>query len=338
MAKYIRFQLKRAKNEIKRHWPNIEKMESVAVDMKKNRGLTHWEMVHLNRHLTVLTKKAEIFEATRTDLLGQCSSDEEREFLLGQIMLVPAKEFARLRKLEATNRTKALREILDEYKPGNGGHDKNHFDRSDFFSPYDAGEKTDYLGLKRRPHIIYEVIDRLLYAVLHPEDNKALFFRRTHYKVQKWDSWMRQIRSEGRESMIKVLITLLQNWNPRRMISGIEQAGKWIGLSVNEIARRSGLSFSRTKEALRNLERTDILWSGKQKRIFDRVTQKWRGYTVVRAFKPTLFQALKVDEKVWKARKYVSEVKTAPRDIKIDQQAKNATSASDVLALITAMA
>lgn len=318
---------------IDRLWPNVEEMNKVSTLLAGQRNLNEWETLRLERHLGAALKKAAVFEATRTDLLGQCDTDEEREVMLDRLMRVPANEITRLRKLESGNRVAALRELLNKYKPGNGGHDKHHFDRTAVYSPFDAGEKFDHLGLKRRPRIVYEVIDRMLHAVLHPQDNKPIFFRRTKYKVQKWDDYMRQIRSEGRESMIKVLVTLLLNWNPRRMISGIEEAGKWLGLSIAEVARRSGLSKSRVKEALRNLERTDILWTGKQKRTYDKQTGQWRGYAVVRAFKPTLFAALEIDQKVWKARAYVPKPQTQ-KDLDIDAQATGMRSVADVLDMI----
>jgi hypothetical protein len=298
------YKLARAIKAVDRLFPSVQDMSRVAAARATDGKFTASTAEKLARHLAVRTKEAKIFHATRRELLATCKTDEEKEQLLKQYLRVPQHEINGLRKLSQDERVPRLLALMAHYKPGNGGHDKHHIDRTNYgYNPYDLEQKKDHLGLSRRPQFIYETIDKLLLAVLFPERWRSLFFHKTRYHVAKWKDCSRQIRSEGRESMLKVLIVLLLNFNARRMISGIRNDdGSWRGLEIDEIARRAEISYSRVKEALRNLEALNILWVGKQKREKDKDSDQWRGFAVVRAFKFTLFAGLKLSEKLAKAR------------------------------------
>ena len=298
------YKLARAIKAVDRVFPSQQDMRRVATARAVDANFGEATKRRLDRHVKLRCKEAVIYNVGKQEILAGCQTDGDRQRLLEQYLRVPQFELNGLRKLPKEQRIPRLQALLETYKPGNGGHDKHHIDRTNYgYSPYDFDQKQDHLGLKRRPHFIYETIDKLLLAVLFPEHHRDLFFHKTQYHVSRWGGCSRQIRSEGRESMLKVLIVLLLNFNPRRMISGIRNDdGTWRGLEIEELARRAELSYSRVKEALRNLERLNVLWEGKQKREKDNETGQWRGFAVVRSFKFSLFFSLKMTKKLDKAR------------------------------------
>lgn len=298
------YKLARTLKGIDRLFPSISDMRKEASSRIKDWSCNAVTQQRITRHLALRCKEAAIFSATRKELLATCASESEKEELLKKYLRIPQAELNSLRKLSQNERMARLLVLLEQYKGGNGGHDKYHLDRTNYgYNPYHLDQRKDHLGLRRRPQFIYDAIDKLLLAVLFPERYKDIFFHKTTYHVSRWAGKMRQVRSEGRESMIKVLIVLLLNFNPRRMLSGIPNGdGSWRGIRVEEIARRAELPFTRVKEALRNLEAMNILWIGKQRREFDKDTSQWRGFPVIRAFKFNLFFALKLNKKLDNAR------------------------------------
>lgn len=334
------YKLARACKAIDRVFPSVTDMRRVYAARVKDGNFSETTQRRLDRHLTLRCKESAVFLGAKGELLETCNTDAEKQQLLLNYLRIPQHEINALRKLAQAERVPRLRALLEYYKPGNGGHDKHHLDRTNYgYNPYDLEQRKDHLGLQRRPQFIYDVIDRLFLAVLYPERYRDLFFHKTGYHVSRWGGCTRQIRSEGRESMLKVLIVLLLNFNPRRMISGVRKDdGTWGGLEIEELARRAELSYSRAKEALRNLERTNIIWEGKQKREKDNETGQWRGYAVVRAFKFTLFFSLKLGKKLESARVLRPETDenrtpaTSSRKPSRDFDVSKMRSAGDILA------
>lgn len=156
-------------------------------------------------------------------------------------------------------------------------------------SPYDFKQKGDV----RRPPILIEAIDRLLFASLYPVEFNTLFFHSVTKKSKRWGKKKRLMRIEGRISMVQVLAHLLLVTDIKSLRSGVYNPvnKQFWGLSRKKLAKKTGLPLSRVKTALHNLVSLGILHKSKQRREKEE-NGDFKGLPVVRVFTTKLFIAL----------------------------------------------
>lgn len=287
------------------------------------RRLTKADRLYLRRYYQKAVAEVRLLANFRDELLSSTVSDQDKEKRLDAFMRIPNKALVSLRKLKPQDRLKQLNALVEEYGTvtGNGcGHNKDRFTQFGHVSPYDTRSKKDTYGKgKRRPEMIYRLIDQFIFMALIPDFNKSLFFKRTARFVTVNNANLRRIRSEGRESMVKTMIVLLLNWDPRSMRMGIPtdyDKKEFMGLSVAELAKRAKLSMSRVKTGLRLLEEQDFIhksydeFEAKCEKTGEFVKKRsskqrreqnddggWDTFPVVRVLKPKLFNSMSLDKR-----------------------------------------
>lgn len=298
-----RWKVRRAIRAIDRLGADAELIEKTAESLiySNFRDLNDMERRYVRRYADRAILRSKVFLSHEADA-KRLDNGESQSAKIRAFMRIPVDELMGIRKLDKADRLVRLAELMTEYdKQGNRcGHNPLHFAEDGRVSPYDSGSSFDEdIGGKRLPQVIYETIDRLIEAVLNPADYKLLFFKATNKVVARWNEAMRQHRSDGREGMIKVLITLLKSWHPRSMRSGLfdKATGKMSGISIATLARWSGLTESRVTTALRLLEDHNILFRGKQRRD-KKDDGSMLGLPVVRVFQPFLWSQLKLNRRL----------------------------------------
>lgn len=328
------------------------------------RGLTRSDRLYLTRYYRIAVEEERTLKTFRKELLSG-KSDDEKRVLLDSYLRVPVQDLLLLRKLGADERAKRLAELmseaLEESKGNKCSHNKAHFtEELNHASPYDLKQTIDVYGNplsgtdkkgKRKPEIIYQVIDRLIFMALIPDKNMTLFYKKVTYKVKVNGDWLRLIRSEGREAMTKLMIFMLLYWDPRSMRVGVPtdyDKTTFSGISISTIAQHAGLSISRVTRAMRLLEEqgflhktTKIDKDGKvkstQQREKDEVSGEWRGFPVIRVFTNKIFDSIALDERGEKER--VKPVHKVPQHHTgegrtVSDEMKGMTNATDVLSSV----
>lgn len=246
---------------------------------KQNRQVTAHYVEHIKglvskatrRHAVISRETASVLD-TKSKLFGGLS-DLELEDKLKQIMKIPQDSFKGFNKLSPELREARLLELMNEYGKGskNAGFAAAELNQQGAYrNTYMTNEKREKDGTKRRPQFIHEMISRLIYGCIHPDKYKEIFFQRTDNVVQKWGKKWRQMRSEGRFAMVRVLIVLLPYLDYKRsMRIGYrdKKSGEYLGISRSEIAKRAGISFESVKNALNSLEEQCLIHKGKQRRV-----------------------------------------------------------------------
>lgn len=280
------------------------------------------------RHASLL-KVSQSVATTRSRLFKGLSTEEMNE-RLGQLLRVPLHEFRGFNKLSGDEQELRFNALLAEYGQGsqNGGFAPALLNMSDVYhDSYMLGSGYETDGSKRRPQFIHEIIERFIAAALEPTKFKQIFFVKTAKEVKKWGHNWRQIRSEGRFAMVKVMIVLLPYLDFRaslRMGIRNHKTGEYSGLSCGEIAKRAGISEDSVDSALRNLENQGLLHPGKQGREFGEKfggAVGWSGLTVVRCMTSNFIVRLGLGERFCNERKATSaaglpaELKTVLDDL-----------------------
>ena len=303
--------LKLAKQAVLRLWPHGDKMVELAESMQKvsfcnlraldQQKLVDWAKEKVSQSKVYFTNREKVKQRYSADALDVF---DERMLAFSRI---PVKEIMAIDKLPEKESLSIMADLLDKHSnSGNRcGHNPEQFAADGLSSPHNTGSKIDPLtGGKRRPQIVYEVYERFMTAILHPSEYKHLFFQWTKEEVKCHGKNWRKIRTEGRESMLLVMRSLLLAWNPRSMQVGHYVNGKISsGISVKQLMSFTGLSEDRTKTGLRLLEQQHILHKTKQRREHDgKNKNKWRGFAVIRVFKPTMFAHLGLGDRMPKER------------------------------------
>lgn len=253
---------------------------------------------------------------TRNRLFKDCGI-EEREGKLQAFLRIPPAAFRHFDKLGPDVQDAELQRLVDEYGAGskNAGFAPSLLNMPGWTNAHLLGSKKEQDGSRRRAIFQHEMIDRLIYAAMHPQQYKPLFFTPTkkdkktgQRKVTKrWnDSW-RQMRSEGRLSMIRVLIVLIMRMDFKKTLrTGKWSDGDFVGLSRADISDLAGISVHAVKAALRSLVSLNILYSvnkddehGKQPResyLDDASVLRYKGLPVVRKFTMGLIAGLSLHD------------------------------------------
>lgn len=207
---------------------------------------------------------------TRNRLFKDCSPEERAERTQA-LLRIPPTEFVRFDKLSSEEQEAELLRLIEVYGQGskNGGFSPTLLNMPGLLNPHTIGSYRESDGSKRRSLFQWQLIDRLIYAAMHPDKYQHLFFHKTAHVVQRWGKNVRQMRSEGRFAMTKVLIVLVTRLDWKYSLrAGVynPETKHFMGLSRADIAKAAGISVHAVKEALSNLVALNILHRGKQPR------------------------------------------------------------------------
>lgn len=262
------------------------------------------------RHRSLL--KTSISVSTLKSRLFQGLTSEQMEEKLQQLLRVPLDKFRGFNKLEEVDQESRFNALLEEFGQGsgNGGFSPALLNLPDHYhDSYMLSSCNESDGSKRRPQFIHEVLERLINAAIEPEKYKQIFFMKTEREVKKWGHNWRQIRSEGRFAMIKVMTVLMPYLDFRKSLRiGIRHkvTGEYRGISIAEIAERSGLSEDSVDAALRNLEKQGLLHPGTKQYMWYQASSgemAIRGLATVRCMPSNLIVRLGLGERFVRERK-----------------------------------
>lgn len=271
----------------------------------------------LGRVYRYLKRQVEGVMKTKLLIFKDCTL-EEREAKEQAILLIPQSRLMGLHKLSLEAQEQRLNELIAEYgELSKNGFSANLLNMPGHYAGYLVGEAVEKDGSKVRPFIIHEMIDRLIYAALYPASFKSLFFRPTAKNKEsgerklckRWNDRWRQMRTEGRLGMVKVMIVLLYRTDVLHSLrAGIRHKdGTFSGIPISDpktgkgIAELAGMSRSAVNTALASLVELNILYPGKQPRdSFQNPTDadiRFKGLPVVRKFHLNLIFRLGLADK-----------------------------------------
>lgn len=297
--------------------PNAHRLEVLAGERRA-----------LGRVYRYLQRQLEGVLKTKTVIFKDCTL-EEREAKERAILLIPQSRLMGLHKLSLEAQEQHLNELIAEYGAlSKNGFSANLLNMPGHYASYLVNENREKDGSKARPIIIHEMIDRLIYAALHPESFKSLFFRPTAKNKEgerklckRWNDRWRQMRTEGRLGMVKVMIVLLYRTDVLHSLrAGIRHKdGKFSGIPISDpktgkgIAELAGMSRSAVNTALASLVEMNILYPGKQPRdSFQNPTDadiRFKGLPVVRKFHLNLIFRLGLADK-WRRERLKTMLKS----------------------------
>lgn len=236
------------------------------------------------------------------------------------LLRIPLENFKSFDRLSEDDQEAKLLELLKEHGEGsrNGGFSPTLLNApSAYYNSHLLDDRYEADGTRRRPQFLHELIIRIIYACMHPEQYKTLFFHRTDHLVKRWGAKWRQVRSEGRFAMMRVMMVLIPYMDYKKTLrAGIPCAdGDYRGISRATLAERAGLSLDSVKGALRNLESLGFIHKTKQPYVeYEKAdgTSGFKGLPIVRCISQTLIAHLGLTDR-WQQERNVNDVTLIPQ-------------------------
>lgn len=303
---------------------------------KRTPHLTRLE--NFDKRVADLFSQANNYHAILKDLFGD-GHEDEHEDRRAAFNRIPIELFKALDDCEGDERIRMMNTMIDEEMERKGNrcnHSLKDLYNNGIVHQHDYNPE----GKRLLPRIIWDALDRLSYAILFPSKYKKLFFHKTDEKVARWGKKMRQIRTDGRVGMLRVLTVLLEHTDLKSLRSGHfnKDDGSLSGIRVGTIAKRSNMAVSRVKTALRNLEETQIIHDtdgGKKQQREEDEDGNWKGFAIVRVFKTHLFEQLGMSDTLARHRnpeEYQKQIDKNERQKKLDAE-RRAAEAKDKQAI-----
>lgn len=233
------------------------------------------------------------------------ATPEERAERTAALLKIPPSEFTGFDALSPDQQDAELLRLVDLHGAGskNGGYSDSLLNMPGLVNPHTTGKHKDIDGKRRRTLLQWEMIDRLIYAALNPSKYQHIFFHQTDKNVHRWGKNRRQMRSEGRLAMVRVLIVLILRLDINKSLrSGVynPETDMFEGIPRAKIAEWAGISTHAVKDVLENLVKLHILYPGKQPRESYPGTGaddpiKYKGLPVVRRFTLLLIAGLSLE-------------------------------------------
>lgn len=235
------------------------------------------------------------------------------------MLRIPMGKFKDFHKFGEKEQETKMLALIEEYGSGskNGGFSPALLNAPGVYhNSHALDDRREGDGSKRRPQFLHELIIRLIYACLHPKQYMLLFFHRTKNIVKRHQAKLRQVRSEGRFAMMRVMMVLIPYMDFRKSmrVGFPDGEGGYRGISRKNIAKRSGISLSSVKEALINLEALGFLTKGKQHRQeYEKEdgTTGYVGLATVRCISQTLIAHLGLTDR-WMQERSVKDISQLP--------------------------
>ena len=277
-----------------------------------------WMSKQLNKLLKRMLEAAKGVQKTHNRLFNGLT-EEECDKRYESLLRIPMDKLKDFHKISETDQETKLLALIEEYGSGskNGGFSPTMLNAPGaYHNSYALDDRREADGSKRRPQFLHELIIRIIYACIHPQQYKALFFHRTKEIVKRHNYKWRQVRTEGRFAMMRVMMVLIPYMDFKAsMRAGIKQAdGSYNGISRAEICKRSGLSLDSVKNAISNLEELGFLYKSKQPvEEYEKEdgTTAYKGLSVVRCISQTLIAHLGLTAK-WQLVRNVADVTLLP--------------------------
>ena len=283
-----------------------------------------WMMRSLNRLYLRMIQSARGVQNTHNRLFNGLDEDQCTD-RYEAMLRIPASKFKDFHKFPEDEQESRMLALIEEYGKGskNGGFSPSLLNAPGaYHNSYALDDRREGDGSRRRPQFLHELIIRLIYACIHPKQYMLLFFHRTKNVVKRHKAKLRQVRSEGRFAMMRVMMVLIpfMDFRASMRVGFQDGEGGYRGISRKNIAKRAGISLSSVKEALINLEALGFLTKGKQRRQeYEKAdgTTGYVGLATVRCVSQTLIAHLGLTNRFMQERKIkdITELPAQERDL-----------------------
>jgi len=171
-------------------------------------------------------------------------------------------------------------------------------------NPYFTGDKIDELGKKRRPKILYTIVDRIKLYYHDPDIMPVMQIANRHKRRSD-----RKRSSAARERTVNLLCAMILNMDLSTLRIGQPlKGGGFFNYSLEWLAEKAGLSESRAKRAMSDLLDTTLIHSYPRCELVDKEKQEYIAHNASRVFDFQFFRMLDIDQReLSKARQYASK-------------------------------
>lgn len=165
---------------------------------------------------------------------------------------------------------------------------------------YFAKQDIDDLGNKRRPQILYDIVERVKAYYDDPDVMPVLHIANSDKRTSD-----RQRRSEFREALVNLLSIMVMNMDLGSLRVGQPLAkGGFFNYSLEWLAEKANISISRAKRAMSNLNNSMLIASYQYRELIDKEKKEYIAHNAARVFDMDFFEMLQIDlQKLGKARK-----------------------------------
>ena len=159
--------------------------------------------------------------------------------------------------------------------------------------PYFVPAETDDLGDKRRPQILYDIVEKVKAYYDDPDVmpvlQQANFEKRTSEKKR---------RSEARERVISLLTAMIMCMDLSSLRVGQPtKSGGFFNYSIKWLAKKAKLSISRAERAMSDLNDATLIHSYQYRELIDKEKKEYIAHNAARVFDFKFFKMLGIDQK-----------------------------------------
>jgi len=164
--------------------------------------------------------------------------------------------------------------------------------------PYRVPAEIDDLGTKRRPAILYDIVERIKKYYDDPDTIPPL--QTAHFDKRTSE---RKRRSEFREAIVNLLSVMTMDLGSMRVGQPTKEGG-FFNYSLKWLAKKANLSFSRAKRAMSALNDAMLISSYQYRELIDKEKKQYVAHNAARVFDIEFFRMLGINkQKFGKARK-----------------------------------
>ena len=166
-------------------------------------------------------------------------------------------------------------------------------------------QKIDDLGSKRRPRILYDIVQRIKAYYKDTDVMPVLHNANSHRRTSD-----KQRRSESREAVINLLTIMIMNMDLASLRVGQPTLdGGFFNYSVEWLAEKAKLSVSRAKRAMSDLNNSTLIASYQYRELIDKEKEIYIAHNAARVFAMDFFIMLKIDLQLFGEARKVSHKK-----------------------------
>ncbi len=165
--------------------------------------------------------------------------------------------------------------------------------------PYFTPTEIDDLGDKRRPQILYDIVEKVKAYYHDPDVMPVLQIANGDKRTSD-----RQRRSESRERIISLLTAMIMCMDLGSLrIGQPTKEGGFFNYSMEWLAKKANLSLSRAKRAMSDLNDSMLVHSYQYRELIDKEKKEYIAHNAARVFDFQFFRMLNIDQsKLSKAR------------------------------------
>ena len=170
--------------------------------------------------------------------------------------------------------------------------------------PYFTPSETDDFGDKRRPQILYDIVERIKAYYHDPDVMPVMQLANADKRISE-----KKRRSERREAIVNLLSAMIMNMDLGSLRVGQPTAdGGFFNYCIEWLAHKAKLSLSRAEGAMSDLNNSMMIASYQHRELVDKEKKEYIAYNAARVFDPSFFRMLEIDlQKFGKARKLANK-------------------------------